>query len=54
MQRNVPTVRMATPIAALQDMLISNPCAVVVDDERQPAGIVTKIDLVDWLMTRSR
>jgi cystathionine beta-synthase len=49
MDRAVPTVEESTPIKALQEILMYAPCAVVIDNGRQPRHIVTKIDLVDWM-----
>jgi len=50
MDRNVPTVEESTPVSALQEILMYSPCAVVIDDKRHPLHILTKIDLVDWLV----
>jgi len=50
MDRNVPTVEESTPVSALQEILMYAPCAVVIDDKRHPLHILTKIDLVDWLV----
>jgi cystathionine beta-synthase len=49
MDRAIPTVEEGTPIKALQDMLMYAPCAIVIDGQRRPLQIITKIDLVDWL-----
>ena len=53
MHRGVATVRNSTPIGALQEVFGSEPCAVVVNDRKQPIAVLTKIDLVDWLATRN-
>mgnify|MGYP003343295604 CR=1 FL=1 len=39
----------STPIGALQEMLMYSSSVVIIDTQRQPKQIVTKIDLVDWL-----
>jgi cystathionine beta-synthase len=52
MNRSVPTVDEATPIAALQEILEQEECAIVVNESREPVHIVTKIDLVDWLASK--
>jgi cystathionine beta-synthase len=51
--RSVACVEEATPLDSLHDTLMRTPCAVVVDGEKRPQKIVTKIDLVEW-MTRPR
>ncbi len=50
MNRSVSAVEPTTPITALQDELLASGSAVVVDEERRPISILTKIDLVEWLM----
>jgi cystathionine beta-synthase len=54
MDRFVPTVEEQTGIGALQEILMYEPCAVVIDQKRVPQHIVTKIDLVDWLCKNPR
>ena len=49
MERSVPTVELDTPIGALQDTIITNGLAVVVDNANKPSHILTKIDLVEWM-----
>jgi cystathionine beta-synthase len=49
MERSVPTVEESTSISALQEILSNATCAVVIDSERKPKHILTKIDLVDWM-----
>lgn len=49
MDRSVPTVEETTPISALQEILTNAACAVVIDHDRRPKHILTKIDLVDWM-----
>ena len=50
MDRSVPTVERTTPLSALQEVLLQSGSAVVVDEERRPVTILTKIDLVEWLV----
>jgi cystathionine beta-synthase len=45
----VPTVEETTAIGTLQEILMYASCAVVIDGQRRPTHILTKIDLVDWL-----
>lgn len=52
MERSVPTVEESTPLSTLQTMLHQNGRTVVVDHARHPIGILTKIDLVEWLANR--
>jgi cystathionine beta-synthase len=54
MDRNVPTVEESTPVSALQEILMYSTCAVVIDERRRPLHIVTKIDVVDWLVKNPR
>ncbi len=49
MERSVPTVEESTSISALQEILTNAPCAVVIDQDRHPKHILTKIDLVNWM-----
>jgi cystathionine beta-synthase len=49
MDRGIPTVEESTPIMALQEILMQQYCAVVIDQKRRPQHILTKIDLVDYL-----
>lgn len=49
MDRFVPTVEETTPVSALQEILMYSTCAVVIDGQRRPKHILTKIDLVDWM-----
>ncbi len=51
MLRSVPTVDETTPLASLEEMLEMAGSAVVVDGERRPIQILTKIDLVEWLVS---
>jgi len=50
MRRSVPTVQETTPLSALDEMLEITGSVVVVDEHRQPMHILTKIDLVEWLV----
>jgi cystathionine beta-synthase len=50
MNRSVPTVEDSTPLSALQEILLQSGSAVVVDKERRPISVLTKIDLVEWLI----
>lgn len=52
MERAVPTVEMDTPIKSLQKAIVTNGLAVVIDKEKKPHHILTKIDLVEWMATR--
>jgi cystathionine beta-synthase len=54
MDRSVPTVEESTPLRALEETLENSACAVIVDRERHPQQILTKIDLVEWLLERSK
>lgn len=49
MDRSVPTVQPHTPIKSLQSMVMTSGLAVVIDEQKQPSHILTKIDLVDWM-----
>jgi cystathionine beta-synthase len=51
MNRSVPTVENSTPLATLQEVLLQSGSAVVVDANRKPVSILTKIDLVEWLVS---
>jgi cystathionine beta-synthase len=51
--RDVPTVSGETPVEELPTLLGRGPAAVVIDDERV-IGIVTKIDVIDYLANRGR
>ncbi|SME93217.1 cystathionine beta-synthase [Pseudobacteriovorax antillogorgiicola] len=49
MNRSVPTVERHTPIKSLQNTVISSGLAVVIDSDKKPSHILTKIDLVEWM-----
>jgi predicted transcriptional regulator len=54
MDRSAPQVELSTPLATLQEVLLKSGSAVVVDGQRRPVSIVTKIDLVEWLIAEQR
>ncbi len=54
MDRSIPTVERNTPLALLQEILGQCGRAVVVDGNRRPTHILTKIDLVEWMLERSQ
>ena len=49
MTRHVASVRLTTPLSALEELLSKSPAAVVVNDERAPVGILSRIDLLHHL-----
>ena len=49
MTRHVPASALPTPLSALEELLSKSPAAVVVDDERAPVGILSRIDLLHHL-----
>jgi len=49
MTRHVASVRMTTPLSALEELLGKSPAVVVVNDERAPVGILSRIDLLHHL-----
>jgi len=53
MDRSVPTVRANTPVSALDTIFETQGCAIVLDDGNQPVQILTRIDLVEWLLARA-
>jgi cystathionine beta-synthase len=54
MDRNASSVEEVTPISALQEILLTAGCAVVVNSRREPIQILTKIDLVEWISRRAK
>ncbi len=52
MERSVPTVQENTPLGALSTLFEQWPGVVIVDAEKRPRQILTKIDLVEYLMAR--
>ena len=53
MRRSVPTVEAQTALAALDEMIDIAGSVVVIDGDRHPVQILTKIDLVEWLVPRA-
>jgi cystathionine beta-synthase len=51
---DVVTVQPDTSLDTLSEIASKGAVAVVVDDERQPTGIVTKIDMIDYLASKVR
>ena len=49
MERSVPTVELNTPMRVLQNIVMQRGFAVVVDSQKHPIHILTKIDLVEWM-----
>ena len=49
MLRSVPTVNETTPLSSVEELLDITGSVVVVDGERKPTQILTRIDLVEWL-----
>ena len=52
MNRHVPVVGAHTPISTLEESLRQSSAVVVVDDARRPTSILTRIDLLDFLLER--
>ncbi|MEZ4651599.1 MAG: cystathionine beta-synthase [Candidatus Eisenbacteria bacterium] len=50
MNRSVSTVEMSSPITTLNDELLKTGSVVVIDSNREPMTILTKIDLVEYLI----
>ncbi len=50
MQQNAPVVEEHTPLNVLQEILLSAGRAVVINHDRHPMQILTKIDLVEYMM----
>ncbi|MBC7660504.1 MAG: cystathionine beta-synthase [Chitinophagaceae bacterium] len=53
MERSVPTVEFSTPISSLQGTILKSGLAIVLDNNKQPLHILTKIDLVEWMSVKS-
>lgn len=53
MLRSVPTVEAQTAIAALEEMIEIAGSVVVIGQGRRPVQILTKIDLVEWMVPRA-
>lgn len=54
MTRQFPIVSPETPISTLQEILGKNQAAVVVDADRKPVSILTRIDFLDYLAGRKK
>lgn len=52
--QNFVTVRPDTALDSLSEMASRGSVAIVVDDEERPTGIITKIDMIDYLASRVR
>jgi cystathionine beta-synthase len=52
MNRYVPVVGAQTPISTLEETLRKSSAVVVVDEARRPLSILTRIDLLDFLLER--
>lgn len=52
MSRQCATVTENTPLSTLQDLLLQASSVVVLNKDRIPQNIVTKIDLVEWVAAR--
>jgi predicted transcriptional regulator len=52
MNRYVPVVGAQTPISTLEESLRKSSAVVVVDDARHPISILTRIDLLHFLLAR--
>ncbi|MGH9160579.1 MAG: cystathionine beta-synthase [Vicinamibacteraceae bacterium] len=53
MNRNVPVVSLQTPLSALEERLQKYNAVVVVDEQRKPISILTRIDLLHFLVQAS-
>lgn len=51
---DVRLVRLDTPLDALAEIAASQSVAVVTDDDGKPTGIITKIDMIDYLANKAR
>ncbi len=49
MERSVPTVEYSTPISSLQGTILKSGLAIVLDSQKKPSHILTKIDLVEFM-----
>ncbi|WP_029215601.1 cystathionine beta-synthase [Kallotenue papyrolyticum] len=52
--QNFVAVRPDTALDQLSDLASRGAVAIVVDDEQRPTGIITKIDMIDYLASRVR
>ena len=49
MDRSAPSIEESSPISALQDLISRRGSAVVIDENRTPIRILTKIDVLEWM-----
>ncbi len=49
MRRNVTSVNKNTPMIALEEIAAQNGSVVLVDENRKPIKVITKIDMVEWI-----
>jgi predicted transcriptional regulator len=54
MNRYVPVVGPQTPISTLEETLRKSSAVVVVDEHRRPTSILTRIDLLHFLLEREQ
>jgi cystathionine beta-synthase len=54
MNRHVPVVGMQTPLSTLEESLRKSTAVVVVNDDRHPVSILTRIDLLHFLLQRQQ
>ena len=54
MNRHVPVVGLSTPLSTLEESLRKSTAVVVVNDERHPVSILTRIDLLHFLLQRQQ
>jgi cystathionine beta-synthase len=54
MNRYVPMVGTGTPLSTLEEWLRKSTAVVVVDDDRRPISILTRIDLLHFLLRRQQ
>lgn len=52
MERSVPTVEFSTPISSLQGTILKSGLAIVLDNNKKPSHILTKIDLVEYMSSK--
>ncbi|MCB9229247.1 MAG: cystathionine beta-synthase [Deltaproteobacteria bacterium] len=54
MSRKIPSVNEETPLAAVHELLSTSDYVIVIDRQRRPVHILTKIDLVEWFVQNPR
>ncbi len=54
MNRHVPVVGLTTPLSTLEETLRKSSAVVVVNEERHPVSILTRIDLLHFLLQRQQ